>query len=183
MPTYLAQVVRSAARARPHHPTVGELTMRSSSVMLGYYGQPDLTAATIRDGWLYSGDGAYMDAGGFIYLVDRPKDMIITGAENVYPTEVETALASHPAVAMCAVIGLPHPTWGEQVHAVVVLQPGTAATARELIEHCRARIAACKLPRSVDFRDALPTPAAGKILKNRLRAEHARSDATQEARA
>jgi acyl-CoA synthetase (AMP-forming)/AMP-acid ligase II len=162
--------------------TVGELTVRSPSVMLGYYGQPELTAATIRDGWLYSGDGAYMDADGFIHLVDRIKDMIITGAENVYSTEVETALASHPAVASCAVIGVPHATWGEQVHAVVVLKPGAPepdsqpGLAQDLIEHCRARIASYKCPRSIDFRDALPTSAAGKILKSRLRQEYAQQE-------
>jgi long-chain acyl-CoA synthetase len=150
--------------------------------MLGYYGQPELTAATIRDGWLYSGDGAYMDADGFIHLVDRIKDMIITGAENVYSTEVETALASHPAVASCAVIGVPHATWGEQVHAVVVLKPGAPepdsqpGLAQDLIEHCRARIASYKCPRSIDFRDALPTSAAGKILKSRLRQEYAQQE-------
>jgi len=162
--------------------TVGELTVRSPSVMLGYFGQPDLTAATVRDGWLYSGDGAYTDADGFIYLVDRIKDMIITGAENVYSTEVEAALASHPAVTMCAVIGVPHATWGEQVHAVVVLTPGApepgSGLAQDLIEHCQARIASYKCPRSIDFRDALPTSAAGKILKTRLREEYATQEAS-----
>jgi acyl-CoA synthetase (AMP-forming)/AMP-acid ligase II len=153
--------------------TVRELTVRSPSVMPGYLGQPELTAATIRDGWLYSGDGAYMDADGFIYLVDRMKDMIITGAENVYSTEVEAALASHPAVGMCAVIGLPHDTWGEQVHAVVVLREGSTATEAELTAHCRDRIAGYKVPRSIDFASALPVSAAGKILKARLRAEYA----------
>jgi acyl-CoA synthetase (AMP-forming)/AMP-acid ligase II len=155
--------------------TVGELTVRSPSVMLGYWNKPEQTAATVRDGWLYSGDGAYMDADGFIYLVDRLKDMIITGAENVYSTEVETALASHPAVAMCAVIGLPHPTWGEQVHAVITLRPGAVASPAELIEHCRHKIAGYKCPRSIDFRDALPVSAAGKILKAQLRSEYSRA--------
>jgi long-chain acyl-CoA synthetase len=152
--------------------TVGELTVRSPSVMLGYYGRPELTAATVRDGWLYSGDGAYMDADGFIHLVDRIKDMIITGAENVYSIEVETALASHPAVALCAVIGVPDPTWGEQVRAIVVLRPDASASEQDLIGHCRERIAGYKCPRSVEFRDTLPVSAAGKILKARLRAEH-----------
>jgi acyl-CoA synthetase (AMP-forming)/AMP-acid ligase II len=174
----LAEVaIRDPAGQEVPPGTVGELTVRSPSVMLGYYGQPELTAATIRDGWLYSGDGAYMDSDGFVHLVDRIKDMIITGAENVYSTEVEAALASHPAVAMCAVIGVPHATWGEQVHAVLVLKAGAAESAETLIEHCRARLAAYKCPRSIDFRDALPTSAAGKILKTRLREQYAKLQA------
>jgi acyl-CoA synthetase (AMP-forming)/AMP-acid ligase II len=152
----------------------GELTVRSPSVMLGYFGQPELTAATIRDGWLYSGDGAYADDDGFIYLVDRIKDMIITGGENVYSTEVEAVLASHPAVAACAVIGVPHPAWGEQVHAAVVLRDGAVATAAELTGHCRERMAAFKCPAAVTFLTALPVSAAGKVLKTELRAAHAR---------
>jgi long-chain acyl-CoA synthetase len=145
--------------------------------MLGYYGNPELTAATIRDGWLYSGDGAYLDSDGFIHLVDRIKDMIITGAENVYSTEVEAALAAHPAVASCAVIGIPDPIWGEAVHAVVVLRPDAPpASAQDLIGHCQARIAGYKCPRSIDFRDALPTSAAGKVLKTRLRADYAKQE-------
>jgi acyl-CoA synthetase (AMP-forming)/AMP-acid ligase II len=170
----LAEVaIRDPAGNEVSAGTVGELTVRSPSVMLGYWNKPEQTAATIRAGWLYSGDGAYMDAEGFIYLVDRLKDMIITGAENVYSTEVESALASHPAVAMCAVIGLPHPTWGEQVHAVVTLRPGAAVSPGELMEHCREQIAGYKCPRSIDFRDALPVSAAGKILKAQLRSEYA----------
>jgi acyl-CoA synthetase (AMP-forming)/AMP-acid ligase II len=174
----LAEVaIRDPAGREVPPGTVGELTVRSPSVMLGYYGKQELTAATIRDGWLYSGDGAYMDSDGFVHLVDRIKDMIITGGENVYSTEVETALASHPAVAMCAAIGVPHATWGEQVHAVVVLRPGLSESAENLIGHCRARLASYKCPRSIDFRDALPTSAAGKILKTRLREEYAKLQA------
>jgi acyl-CoA synthetase (AMP-forming)/AMP-acid ligase II len=169
----LAEVaVRDAAGQEVPPGTVGELTVRSPSVMLGYFGKPAETAATIRDGWLYSGDGAYMDGDGFIYLVDRLTDMIITGGENVHSTEVETALASHPAVAMCAVVGIPHDSWGEQVHALVVRRPGYSVAAAELIAHCKQQIAGYKCPRSVDFRDALPVSAAGKILKARLRAEY-----------
>ena len=181
LPLPLAEVaIRDPAGREVPPGTVGELTVRSPSVMAGYFGQPELTAATIRDGWLYSGDGAYMDSDGFIYLVDRIKDMIITGAENVYSTEVEAALASHPAVGMCAVIGLPHERWGEQVHAVVVLRDGASATAAELTDHCRERIAGYKVPRSIDFAGALPVSAAGKILKARLRAQYAASDASRD---
>lgn len=152
--------------------TVGELTVKATSVMLGYFGKPAETEATVRNGWMHSGDGAFMDDEGFVHLVDRLKDMIITGGENVYSSEVENALATHPAVGFAAVIGIPHEQWGEQVHAVVVVAPGAVVSAVELIAHCRARIAVFKAPRSVEFRDALPISAAGKILKGELRAEH-----------
>ncbi|MFI1112524.1 long-chain-fatty-acid--CoA ligase [Streptomyces physcomitrii] len=151
---------------------VGELTVKSPSVMLGYHERPELTAQTVRDGWLHSGDGAYMDDDGFVHLVDRLKDMIITGGENVYSSEVESALTEHAGVAVCAVIGVPDETWGERVHAVVVPAPGALPTAEELIAHCRARLAGFKCPRSVQFVEALPVSAAGKILKTRLRAAH-----------
>ncbi|MFR9806843.1 long-chain-fatty-acid--CoA ligase [Pseudonocardia sp. RS010] len=150
---------------------VGELTVRSPSVMAGYWNRPEETAATIRDGWLYSGDGARMDEEGFVHLVDRMKDMIITGGENVYSTEVENVLVLHPDVVSAAVIGLPHEQWGEQVHAVVVTREGATVDAGALIAHCRERIADYKCPRSVEFRSALPISAAGKILKVALRAE------------
>jgi acyl-CoA synthetase (AMP-forming)/AMP-acid ligase II len=153
--------------------TVGELTVRGPSVMLGYLGQPELTAQTIRGGWLYTGDGAYLDADGFVHLVDRIKDMIITGGENVYSTEVETVLAGHPAVAMCAVIGIPHDSWGEQVHAIVTLKPGATATTDELVAHCRTQLSGYKCPHGIEFRNVLPVSAAGKILKTALRAEYA----------
>ena len=138
--------------------------------MLGYWEQPELTAAAIRDGWLHTGDGGYMDEEGFIYIVDRMKDMIITGGENVYSTEVEDALHQHAAVAECAVIGIPDETWGEAVHAIVRLAEGAAASAEDLMSHCRDRIAGFKCPRSVDFRvDPMPLSGAGKILKTELR--------------
>ena len=152
--------------------TVGELTMKSPTVMLGYFGEPEMTATTIRDGWLYSGDGAYMDGDGFVHLVDRLKDMIITGGENVYSSEVENMLVAHPLVATAAVIGVPHPTWGEQVHAVITLVSDAELTAEELIAYSREQIAAYKCPRSVEFRETLPVSAAGKILKTELRAEY-----------
>ncbi len=149
--------------------TVGEVVVRGPNVMLGYWNMPEATAAAIRDGWMHTGDGGYMDDEGFIYIVDRIKDMIITGGENVYSAEVENALARHPAVASCAVIGIPSDEWGETVHASVVLRPGQPATADELIAHCRELIAHYKCPRRVDFVDALPLSGAGKILKNKLR--------------
>ncbi len=181
-PLPLAEVaIRDPGGAEVLPGTVGELTVRSPSVMLGYWKKPGLTAATIRDGWLYTGDGAYQDADGFVYLVDRIKDMIITGGENVYSTEVESALASHACVAMCAVIGIPDADWGERVHAVVVLRPEATATPEDLIAHCRDRIAGYKCPRTVELRDALPISAAGKVLKAQLRVSYAAANAAETA--
>ncbi len=151
--------------------TVGEICARGQVVMLGYWKQPELTAHTLRNGWLHTGDGGYMDDNGFVFLVDRVKDMIVSGGENVYSAETEDALYSHPAVAECAVIGVPDETWGERVHAIVRLKPGLMATAEDLIHHTHAKIANYKCPRTVDFRDdPLPLSGAGKILKTELRA-------------
>ena len=118
--------------------TVGEICSYGGHVMLGYWNKPEETAAAMRDGWMHSGDGGYMDDDGFVFVVDRIKDMIVTGGENVYSAEVEQAVALHPAVAACAVIGIPDPEWGERVHAVVVLAPGATVTPEELREHCKA---------------------------------------------
>ncbi|MGD9603454.1 MAG: fatty-acid--CoA ligase, partial [Gammaproteobacteria bacterium] len=128
------------------------------------------SAQTLRGGWLHTGDAAYMDDDGFIYISDRLKDMIISGGENVYSTEVENALFQHPDVAACAVIGVPDAKWGERVHAIVVPKPGAARDAQALMAHCRTLIADFKCPRSVAFRDEpLPLSGAGKILKTELR--------------
>ncbi len=152
------------------HGTVGEVAARGPNVMKGYWGMPEQTAQTLRGGWLHTGDAAWMDEEGFIFISDRLKDMIISGGENVYSTEVENALFQHPAVAQCAVIGIPDEKWGERVHAVVVPKPGAERDAAALIAHCRALIADYKCPRSVEFRnDPLPLSGAGKILKTELR--------------
>ena len=138
--------------------------------MLGYWQRPDLTTEAIKNGWMHSGDAAYMDEEGFIYIVDRVKDMIISGGENVYCVEVENALYQHGATLECAVIGIPDDTWGESVHAVVRLHEGRSVTADELMTHCRQLIAGFKCPRSVSFRDQpMPLSGAGKILKPDLR--------------
>ncbi|WP_322060194.1 long-chain-fatty-acid--CoA ligase [Paraburkholderia sp. J63] len=150
--------------------TVGEIVVRGPNVMLGYWNKPEQTAAALRDGWMHTEDGGYMDDDGFIYVVDRQKDMIISGGENVYSAEVENAIAQHPAVATCAVIGIPNGDWGESVHAVVVLKPGMEATAEALMAHSRVLIAGYKCPRSIEFREALPLSGTGKILKTELRA-------------
>lgn len=153
---------------------VGEVCVRTPGMMAGYWNLPAATRETIgADGWLRTGDAGYLDADGYLFLRDRIKDMIISGGENIYPIEVENALADHPAVAAVAVIGVPDPRWGETVKAIVVLAPGATATADELIAHARARIAGYKLPRSVAFVAALPRNAAGKVLKQELRAVHA----------
>lgn len=155
---------------------VGEIIVRSPGLMSGYWGKPQETAEAIgrepNVGWMHTGDGGRLDDEGFLYVVDRVKDMIITGGENVYSTEVEQVIAKHPAVATCAVIGVPDDTYGESVHAVVVLKDGRTATADEIREHCKASIAGYKCPRSVDFVDALPMTGAGKVLKRSLRETH-----------
>src|SRR3712207_1305278 len=132
-------------------------------VMKGYWKKPDATrAAFLSDGWLRTGDAGYLDEEGFVYVYDRVKDMIVSGGENVYPAEVENALFGHPAVADVAVIGVPDPRWGEAVKAIVVLRPGACASADEIVAHARASIAGYKLPKSVDFVEALPRNPSGK---------------------
>jgi long-chain acyl-CoA synthetase len=144
--------------------------VRSGNYMIEYWNKPEATADAFRGGWYHTGDAGYVDEDGYLDLVDRVKDMIVTGGENVYSTEVENAIASHPAVAQVAVIGIPSEKWGEAVHAVVVLKPDAAATEQEIIEHCREWIAGYKLPKSVEFRtDPLPLSGAMKVLKKDLR--------------
>jgi long-chain acyl-CoA synthetase len=147
----------------------GEVYVRGPNIMKGYWKRPDETAFALVDGWYRSGDAATVDANGYIYIVDRVKDMIISGGENVYSVEVENAIYQHAAVLECAVYGIPHEQWGEQVHATIVVKPGASLGADELIAHCRPLIAGYKVPRSVDFTDALPKSGAGKILKRDLR--------------
>ncbi|KJK23831.1 fatty-acid--CoA ligase [Burkholderiaceae bacterium 16] len=147
----------------------GEIQVRGPVVMMGYWNRPEETAQALRDGWLRTGDGGHMDAEGYLYVVDRIKDMIISGGENVYPAEVEEALGRHPAVAVSAVIGIPDEKWGEAVHAVVVLREGTQVSEEELRTHCRSSLGGYKCPKSIEFRVSLPLSAAGKVLKNELR--------------
>jgi len=150
--------------------TVGEIVVRGDNVMIGYWERPEETSRAIIDGWMHTGDGGYMDDDGFIYVVDRVKDMIISGGENVYSIEVENALAQHPAVAQCAVIGIPSEQWGEQVHAVVVTKGSAKVSANELIEFSKTLIAGYKCPRSVEISEnPLPLSGAGKVLKRDLR--------------
>lgn len=148
----------------------GELCVRGPIVMLGYWNMPEATAEALKGGWMHTGDAAFIDDEGFVYITDRVKDMIITGAENVYSIEVENAIYRHPQVLECAVIGIPHDTWGEQVHAIVRLADGASVEAEEIIEHCHGLIAGFKSPKSVDFvTEPLPLSGANKILKAELR--------------
>ena len=155
--------------------TVGEVAVRGANVMKGYWNKPAETAAAIKNGWMHTGDGGYMDEEGFVFIVDRIKDMIVTGGENVYSAEVENALAKHPAIAMCAVIGIPDHKWGETVHAAIVFKPNAAATEEEIKAHCKTLIAGYKCPRSIEFRTELPISGAGKLLKYKLREQFAQA--------
>ena len=148
----------------------GEVCVQAGNYMIEYWNKPEATAEAFRGGWYHTGDAGYLDEDGYLYLVDRVKDMIVTGGENVYSTEVENAIASHPSVAQVAVIGIPSEKWGEAVHAIVVLKPGAEATEQELIEHAREWIAGYKVPKSVEFRaEPLPLSGAMKVLKRELR--------------
>jgi long-chain acyl-CoA synthetase len=150
--------------------TVGEICARGDVVMQGYWNKPEQTAEALRDGWLHTGDSGTMDEDGFVYIVDRVKDMIISGGENVYSVEVEEALYQHPAIAECAVIGIPDENWGEAVHAIVRVRDGRSVDKAELMAHCRGRIAGFKCPRSIEIRaEPMPLSGAGKILKSELR--------------
>ena len=149
---------------------VGQIAVKGPITMLGYWNKPEVTADTIRDGWVLTGDAGYMDDDGFIFLMDRVKDMIVSGGENVYSAEVENALSRHPAVATSAVIGIPSDQWGESVHAIVILHPGAEVTSGELQAHCHEMIAGYKCPRSIEFRaDPFPLSGANKVLKTELR--------------
>jgi acyl-CoA synthetase (AMP-forming)/AMP-acid ligase II len=177
---------RSAGRAAPYarvkivdengdevpRGTVGEIVAAGDHVMVGYWKQPEATAEAVRAGWMHTGDGGYMDERGYVYVVDRIKDMIISGGENVYSIEVENVVAKHPAIAQVAVIGVPDEIWGERVHAVVTLAPGSALDLDQLRDFCKQDIAGYKAPRSLEIVEQLPLSGAGKILKRTLRAQY-----------
>lgn len=152
--------------------TSGEIVVQSEANMLGYWRKPELTADTIRDGWMWTGDIATWDKDGYVFIVDRSKDMIISGGENIYSTQVEAAIHKHEGVLECAVIGVPDDEWGEAVKAVVVMKPGASATEQEIIDSAKAHLASYQKPRSVDFVDSLPKAPTGKILKRELRAPY-----------
>jgi fatty-acyl-CoA synthase len=147
----------------------GEVVVSGPNVMLGYWGLPEATREVMAGEWFHSGDVAVVDGDGFATIVDRLKDVIISGGENVYPAEVEAALYTHPAVADCAVIGVPDATWGEVGRAIVVARRGAAADPAALLDYVRGQLAGYKVPKSVVFADSLPRSGAGKLLKNELR--------------
>lgn len=148
---------------------VGEICGCGPQLMNGYWRLPEITASALRGGWMHTGDAGYVDEEGYLYIKDRVQDRIVSGGENIYPREIEDVLFTHPAVADVAVIGVPSERWGEEVKAIAVLAPGQHASADELVEWCKGRVAGFKRPRSVDFRDALPRNASGKTLKRQLR--------------
>lgn len=153
--------------------TVGHVTVKGPITMLGYWNKPEQTAEALKDGWVYTGDGGYLDEDGFLFIADRMKDMIVSGGENVYSAEVEQAVTKHPAVAECATIGIPHEKWGESVHSIVILKSGETATEDGIIKHCHDLIAGYKCPRSIEFRtEPMPLSAAGKVLKKDLRSPY-----------
>jgi long-chain acyl-CoA synthetase len=151
---------------------VGDIIVQSKSIMVGYWQKPELTKEAIIDGWLHTGDMGYYDDRGYMYIVDRKKDLVITGGENVYPREVEEVLYRHPAISECAVIGVPDEKWVERVHAVIVLRTGQSVTTNEIIAFCKENLARYKAPGSVDFVESLPKNPQGKILKKELRAKY-----------
>jgi long-chain acyl-CoA synthetase len=148
---------------------VGEVVLRGMNIMIGYHNNPEATARAFAGGWFHTGDLGYLDEDGFLFIVDRIKDLIIRGGYNVYPREIEEVLYAHPAVAEAAVIGVPDPKMGEEVRAIVAVKPGQTVTETELIEFVKERAAAYKYPRTIEFRDSLPKNATGKILKKELR--------------
>ncbi|MEM1299998.1 MAG: AMP-binding protein [Pseudomonadota bacterium] len=152
---------------------IGEIVTRGPTVMKGYLNNPDATAEALRGGWFHTGDMGYMDADGMLFISGRAKDMIITGGENVYPTEVEDVLSTHPAVSEVAVIGVPDPKWGEAVHAVIIPASGASPDVETLMAHCRAALAGYKCPKVLHFRsEPMPLSGANKVLKTALRAEY-----------
>jgi acyl-CoA synthetase (AMP-forming)/AMP-acid ligase II len=167
--TELKVVTDDGREIRKDEKEVGEIIVRGDTVTPGYWQLPEETTRAIRNGWLYTGDMAVMDDEGYVTIVDRRKDMIVTGGENVYSTEVENALYLHPAVLECAVVGVPDEKWGEAVKGIVVLKPGRETTEEELIGFCKERIARYKAPKSIDFISGLPKTGSGKIEKKKLR--------------
>ena len=156
---------------------IGEILIQSPSLMQSYWRRPDATAEVIKNGWYHTGDMGYVNDEGFLYISDRLKDMIISGGENIYPTEIESVLIRHTCVQEVAIIGIPNEKWGEEVKAIVVLKEGMHVSDEELIEYCRGELAGYKLPRSVDFISLLPRNPSGKVLKTELRRSYWQSDA------
>jgi long-chain acyl-CoA synthetase len=162
--------------------TIGEIRVRGATAMLGYWQGPPEAAAALCGGWIYTGDAGYRDEAGNLFVIDRLEDVIFSGGETISSLEVENAIAQHPAVAQCAVIGVLHEHWGEAVHAIIVCKPGRAVTADAIIAHCRRLIAGHKCPRSVSFRgEELPLSTTGQPLKRALRPSYRKGRCRQPA--
>jgi long-chain acyl-CoA synthetase len=153
---------------------VGELVIRGPQVMQGYWKRPDETASVLRNGWLYTGDIATMDEEGYFFIVDRKKDLIISGGYNVYPREIDEVLHEHPAVKEAVTVGVQHATRGEIIKAYIVLKEGYSATKAEIVAFCREKLANYKVPKQVEFRDELPKTLVGKVLRRAIREEEER---------
>jgi fatty-acyl-CoA synthase len=167
------RVLGPDAKEVPHNGlAIGEIVVRGDNVMDGYWRQPEATAAALKDGWFHTGDVATVDANNYVQIVDRKKEIIVSGGENISSLEVEKVLSSHPAVYEAAVIPVPDEKWGEVPKAVVVVKPDTKITEDELLEFCRARLSHYKCPRSVEFMDSLPKTGTGKLLKRELRQKY-----------
>lgn len=152
---------------------VGEVCVSGPNAMLEYLNKPEETAKALQNGWIHTGDADYLDEEGYLFIVDRTKDMIVSGGENVFSSEVESAVSTHPSVMQVAVVGIPDDKWGEAVHAIVIPKPGADRDAQSIIDHCRSKIAGYKCPKSVEFRDEpMPLSGAGKVLKRELRAPY-----------
>jgi fatty-acyl-CoA synthase len=169
------RIVDEAGRDVPRG-TVGELWTRGPNITPGYWNKPEATRSAFVDGWLRTGDAARQDDEGFIYIVDRWKDMYISGGENVYPAEVENVIFQLPQVGDVAVIGVPSDRWGEVGKAIIVVKPGAMLTEADVVAHCLSRLAKFKVPQSVDFVEVLPRNAAGKVLKRELRTRFVGAD-------
>ena len=166
----LVKLLGNGQEVLPH--TVGEIIVKSKDMMSGYWNNEKETRKTIKEGWLYTGDLATYDEDYYIYLVDRKKDMIISGGLNIYPVEIERVLYEHPTVSQCAVIGIPDDRWGEAVKALVVLKKGEQGDENEIKEFCKKSLAGYKKPKSVEFLQELPRNPQGKILKRVLREKY-----------
>ena len=175
--TVQLKVVREdGAEVAQNEQEVGEIIVKGDIVTPGYWKLPEETQQAIKDGWLYTGDLAVVDEEGYITIVDRKKDMILTGGENVYSTEVENILYLHPAILEAAVVGVPDETWGEMIKAIIVLKEGMEATEEEIIDFCKERLARFKAPKSVEFYPELPKTGSGKIAKRKLREQYCRDE-------
>ena len=181
VPGTLARIVDTEDGERVlAHNEIGELVIKGPQVMKGYWNRPEETARTIRDGWLYTGDIAYMDEEGYFYIVDRKKDLIIVGGYNVYPREIDEVLHTHPKIREAVTVGVNHRSRGETVKAYIVPEEGANLTVPEVVAFCRQKLASFKVPRLIEFREELPKTMVGKVLRRILREEELQKSDTEQ---